>query len=427
MMKGKCLLTAGWREALLKGTWSVAAMLPVFLLAPLLWQQAGMPYPGAYTALMLTAVLGTGCMAWLGRPLLVLPSLSLTVWLVWLVMLAGGLNWQFVLSVQAIAAGVGLLLCCLPVGRRLTLLPPVLHWAMPVCLALMLLLFGLVQGRLLIHSPWAVTMLGDFHDPMAYLAVCGLVILAVLYLRRVQGAVLWSGLVTGGLALMEGFWEWPDAPLLFPEGLDRVALMLNPWLPLPDGGMSLAVMTGLALLLVLGSYSWSAGIAAWPDMPQRRTLAVLYAINVGAAFLGCLPVTVAPASAISAGEGDRLQSRRIALVMLAWLGLLLACEPIVKRMADFPVMAVPMLVGTGSCLLLRELPQARGLTWQRTEVLTAAITLLLALSWNVTAALGTGLLVWVVGQLLSGQQARVTWSQRLAALVYLAYLFFAPL
>jgi hypothetical protein len=33
----------------------------------------------------------------------------------------------------------------------------------------------------------------------------------------------------------------------------------------------------------------------------------------------------------------------------------------------------------------------------------------------------------VVGQLLSGQQARVTWSQRLAALVYLAYLFFAPL
>ena len=102
-------------------------------------------------------------------------------------------------------------------------------------------------------------------------------------------------------------------------------------------------------------------------------------------------------------------------------------EPIVKRMADFPVMAVPMLVGTGFCLLLRELPQARGLTWQRTEVLTAAITLLLALSWNVTAALGTGLLAWVVGQLLSGQQARVTWSQRLAALVYLAYLFFAPL
>lgn len=426
-----------WGRALRQGTLAIGTMLPCCLLVPLLLQQAGMPYPGAYTAMLLTSIVGTLYMAWRRLPLLVLPSLSLTVWLVWLVMLADGLNWQFVLAVQAIAAAVGWLLWQLPLRRRLPeLLPPVLHWALPTLLAVLLVLYGLVQGRVIMHSPWAVTALGNLHDPMAYLSLIGLLVLALLWVRRCRGAALWAGLLTAGLALAEGFWVLPASPFLVPEGLDRTALMLNPWLPLPTGGLAAAVLTGLVLVLVLSSLGWSAAEAARSGQSQGKIVAVTFAFTLLGAFLGSVPVTVAPASAIAGqdqqddgpqeGKGQD-GGRRTALVMAAWLLVLLICAPVVRSMADFPVMATPMLVGCGLWLLIRQLQRAQRVFWDRVNSLATAAVLGLALSWNVTAALGAGLLAWVLLNHVSGQGTRVNVWQRILALVWLAYFFFADL
>ena len=475
-----------WGRALRGGTLAVGAMLPVCLMVPLLLQQAGMPYPGAYTAMLVVSILGTLYMAYRGRALLVLPSVSLTVWLVWLVMLAGGLNWQFVLAVQAIAAAGGWFIwwlwgrradkapsgapdtaslplrfwCC--AGHR-PLLPPVLHWAVPTLLGAMLLLYGLVLGRVLIHSPWALVSLGNLQDPMAYLTLIGLLVLALLWARRVHGAALWAGLVTGLLALAEGFWVLPAAPFLLPEGLDRTALMLNPWLTLPTGGVGTAVLTGLVLVLTLSSLGWSAAEAVEAvevvdqDGPQaisqvasgaavsqaiplvtgeaagvqgdgafgNAAVRATFALTFLGAFLGSVPVTIAPASAVTQAEGPA--GRRTALVMVLWLLVLLLCAPVVRSMAEFPVAAAPMLVGAGLYLLGRQVRRAQALRWSRVEALTAVTVLALTLSWNVTAALGAGLLVWVLTSSVSGQAAEVSWPQRLLALVWLAYFFGAYL
>ncbi len=445
-MRREAKKAQGWREAWITGTTAVGVMLPVFLMVPLLLQQAGMHAAGSVTALAVTSIVGTLIMAWRGLPYLVLPSMSIAVWLVWIVMLAGGLNWQLVLAVQAAASLAGLLLWLSPMRKRLPrLLPQPVRWAVPAAVGVMLVLYGLVTARIVVHSPWAVTMLGSFQDPRAYLALTGILVTVVLLVRHVRMALLIGGVVTATLALIEGFWVLPDAPFLFPEGLDHTACMLAPWAPAPkDTGWMTAGMVGLVLVLVMSSLGWSMAETICPGREHGRTIAALFGVSLLGACLGCLPVTIAPAVVPEKQEnppgfGEKEQKnlgRRTALVMAFWIPVLLGCAPAVRSMAEFPVMSVPVLTGLGFLLLVRQFHFARSYSWDMRSGITAACIVVLALSWNLTAALGCGILAWVflgaaagIGKPAAERSADdgLSWAIRVLALVYLVYFIFADI
>ena len=418
----------------IKGKWpgraEVAAGLTLALtlsatlvMVPQLLFQAGMDFTAAYTACVLLSVLGTAWLAYRGLPFIAVPSVSIAVWLVYLVIISRGFAWQQVLGLAACVSLSGAVLFASPWGGRLlAALPQPVRWALMPAMGLMLILLGLTQGRIIVASPWSVTMLGDFQDPLAYFSLSGILLGALLLAMRVRGALAWSCFLTAALAFLEGFWVIPPAPVLLPEGLWKTAGQLTLMGAAVELKPAEYIGTGLALLLAASSQS-AAVLTGMQAGAEQRVLRNLSFLSLGGALLGCLPLTVSPVSAAMPALGGR--RGHVAALVAAVLAVLLFFEPVVKELATFPALAVPVLVLAGVQLLKDGLA---GLPWRdlravpAEEFLPAACVLvLLPLSWNITAGLGAGVAAWSLLMAAAGRGAEVPHLTRLLALFFIAY------
>ena len=418
----------------IKGRWpgraEVAAGLTLALtlsatlvMVPQLLFQAGMDFTAAYTACVLLSVLGTAWLAYRGLPFIAVPSVSIAAWLVYLVIISRGFAWQQVLGLAACVSLSGAVLFASPWGGRLlAALPQPVRWALMPAMGLMLILLGFTQGRIIVASPWSVTMLGDFQDPLAYFSLSGILLGVLLLAMRVRGALAWSCLLTAALAFLEGFWVIPPAPVLLPEGLWKTAGQLTLMGAAVELKPAEYIGTGLALLLAVSSQS-AAVLIGMQAGSEQRVLRNLSALSLGGALLGCLPLTVSPVSAVMPALGGR--RGHVAAMVAAVLAVLLFFEPVVKELATFPALAVPVLVLAGVQLLKDGLV---GLPWRdlravpAEEFLPAACVLvLLPLSWNITAGLGAGVAAWSLLMAAAGRGAEVPHLTRLLALFFIAY------
>ena len=418
----------------LKGKWpdgtEVAAGLILALslsatlvLVPWLLFQAGMDFTAAYTACVLSSVVGTAWLACRGLPFIAAPSVSIAAWLVYLVIISRGFSWQQVLGLAACVSLAGTVIFASRWGGKLLeAVPQPVRWALMPALGLMLILLGLMQGRIIVASPWSVTMLGDFQDPLAYLGLSGILLGALLLALRVRGALAWSCLLTAALAFLEGFWIIPPAPVLLPEGLWKTAGQLTLMGAAVELKPAEYIGTGLALLLTVSSQS-AAVLKGMLAGPERRVLRDLSSLSLGGALLGCLPLTVSPVSAAMPALGGR--RGYVAALVAAVLAVLLFFEPVVKELATFPALTVPVLVLAGVQLLKEGLA---GLPWGDLRAVptedflpAACVLVLLPLSWNIAAGLGAGVVLWSLLLAAAGRGAEVPWLTRLLALFFIAY------
>ena len=88
-----------------------------FIVVPSLLFQLGMDFAGAYTAYAVMAIAASLLMGWLRQPLMLLPSIAVSTYLVYLVGISQGLSWQQLLGACLAAAITGLLLCLSPLRR----------------------------------------------------------------------------------------------------------------------------------------------------------------------------------------------------------------------------------------------------------------------------------------------------------------------
>ena len=403
------------------------AMLPLALVAALtlvlvasLLARAGVPLPAAYAVSIVSAALGTLLISRGGRTLIALPSPAIAAWLIYEEIIARGLAWQEALGIVAV---VSLLYALLFHAEREThsidLLPPIVRTGLVLGLGFSMLVTACLYARILLPSPWALTMGGALSDPLMYYTLVGIVLTLVLHTMRVRGAVLIGMAVVGALTLLEGFWEIPAAPFLLPEGLDQTLGAFT--FPMR---IEAAVTVGVTLFFALMVES-GASLAAVESLSERgsyRVLTRLLGANFGAALLGAFPLTIAPLSAVlPAREEGRIGGIPFTACAFALLlVLLLPCAPLVQAIADFPAMPAAalfcfgLMLSTRGLRLLQASPEP--LTWG--DALVLAIFFLA--SYDIRVSLMDSLLVCVLLGI-----ARGTWLKtRRGAIVLAALLLF---
>ncbi len=410
------------------GAAAAAPLLAGFLVVPSLLFEAGMNFMGACLAYGITALLGTLVLAAHRLPLVACPSAAVSAWLVYVVILAKGLGWQQLLMVFVVTAIAGFVLLLSGTAEKLLeAVPYPVRRMLPGGLGLMLVVYGLGESRILTGSTWSLTMLGDFSDPLAFYGFLGIVIMAVLLAMRIRTALFWSMIAVAILSLAEGFWAVPDAPFFEPEGLDRTAFMADFGTILTDGKTALlALGTALTLLLVLLIESWGTLAAAVPDgdaSKRNRLLSELFGVSCFGALLGSVPLSLSPLSLTSKFAGGK--GRTAAFTAAVFLVLACFAEPFIKALGEFPALMVPVLVGSGILCLRQSLDGSwRDAAWP--DLFSAVCVLLLpALSWNLTAGIGAGVISWVILQPFAGGKVKVTRAQQFLAAVFLAYFLFA--
>jgi AGZA family xanthine/uracil permease-like MFS transporter len=105
--------------------------------------------------------------------------------------------------------------------------------------------------------------------------------------------------------------------------------------------------------------------------------------------------------------------------------LALFSEPIIASAAEFPAMAVPVLAGSGFCLLLKTLnhcPLSEQKEVQRAEVLAfSVLVLLLLLTGDFAMALGSSLIGYALFMSVSGRFRQVAGSVWLISGIFALY------
>ena len=386
----------GWiGAALCRAFVLVCAAVLVLTAAAALLTRAGMPFAGAYTGGVLVAAVGTLIVSRNGATRVLRPSPAITAWLVYEEIIAHGIAWQDVLIVSAVTAFIGVLLMrAASMGRMIGVLPPVIRTGLLLSLALGMLTQAAQAARILLPSPWALTMGGMLSDPLTYFTLVGVLLVLLLYVRQKELALpIGIGIVLL-LTWAEGFWEIPAAPFLQPE----LAL------PLMAGGqdtLDVPAAIGLGITLLIALTVESAAVlsaeGARPPANPDTPLARLFAVNGIGSLLGAFPLSIAPISAaLPAAEERRISgipSTAIGTALL--LFLLLPCAPLLAALAEFPAAPALSLAMLGLMLLRRALVQL-----QRAKLLTlcdaAVLAIFVLASYDLRTGLTLALLTWVL-------------------------------
>lgn len=392
------------------GVTMAMSSLAAFTATAFMWQLAGMDFAASFTISVLLSLAGTLWLAHGGYELVLTPSLTVTGYLVFIVAISHGLGWQTVLGSCFLASVLGIVLCHFagPVLRKGW--PPVLSWGIQLALAVFIISLGLKLGRIIITSPWQVTMLGDAADPLMFWSMAG-VVLTVALLAAGWRCALFAGMtVTGLVTFGEGFWVIPAAPFFLPAGLDKVAGQLN-FATASSQETAFFVITVLSLTVMLSVIHGSTSRAFCREKEISAGVKKLFILGALGALCGSSPLVASPASAAKAEAED---SRRAVLAAGVVLALALFCEPIIAAFADFPAMVVPVLAGSGFLLLLETvktcpLAQTEAETSQRAEVLAVTVmVLLLSLTGNFATALGSAVIGYVLFMTMAGKARQVT-------------------
>ena len=402
--KEKVLLTA-------LGTAFVLVSVAVFtlVLTTSLLARAGMPFMAAYAVSVAAAIIGTLAVSYGGRTLIALPSPAITAWLVYEEIIAHGVSWQGVLGITALTSCVGVILLRTRYAAALThALPSIIRTGLSFGLGLNMLMTAALYARILLPSPWALTMGGTLGDPLTYFTLMGILLVLLLCMRNVRTALpLGMGMI-GILTWAEGFWEIPAAPFFQPDIGTLVCAATLPQTEVPA-----AMLLGLTLLCALTVESAAVLAVRIRATEKRRGLTRLLATDAGAAFIGAFPLTISPISAVlprAEKEHHIAGIPQTAALFALLLLLLLPCAPLLSAMADFPAVPAIALSVLGLLLVSRALSMLRHSA--DTGLREAAVlSVFLLAAHDIQTGLTLALLVWTL--LTAARRERIapaTWG-----------------
>ena len=412
----------GWiGAALCRAFVLVCAAVLVLTATAALLTRAGMPFAGAYTGGVLAAAVGTLIVSRNGATRILLPSPAITAWLVYEEIIARGIAWQDALIVSAVTALIGVLLMrTVFMGRMIDGLPPVIRTGLLLSLALGILTQAAQAARILLPSPWALTMGGMLSDPLTYFTLVGILLVLLLYVQQKTTALP----VGIGIILLltwgEGFWEIPAAPFLQPAFVLPMETMV--------GTLDIPAAIGLGITLLIALTVESTAVLA-ADVRCVRTadsvLTRVFAVSGIASLIGAAPLIIAPISAALPAAEERhiggipSTAMWVALLLL----LLLPCAPLLAALAEFPAAPALALTVLGLMLLRHALVQLR-ITTSLTLRDTAVLAVFVLTSYDLQTGLTLALLTWVLLTAAGGAHHHIHRSTAvLTAVLVLSQLF----
>ncbi|MGE3258861.1 MAG: solute carrier family 23 protein, partial [Geobacter sp.] len=187
--------STSYRQETLAGVTTFLTMAYIIVVNPAILAVAGIPKEAQVTATILAAVIGCLVMAfWAKRPFAIAPYMSENAFVAFVVVKGMGYSWQIALGAVFWAGLAFLLLTLFKVRSWLAeSIPLSLKASFAVGIGLFLTFIGLNEvGLVVLGVPGAPVRLGNIAQPTVLLAIGGFLLTAVLFARRVNGALLYG-------------------------------------------------------------------------------------------------------------------------------------------------------------------------------------------------------------------------------------------
>ena len=180
----------------------------------------GMPSGAVFTSTALAAIVGCVVMAFWGKlPFGLAPGMGLNAFFVYTVCIGMGYSWQFALTAVFIEGLLFILLTITNVREAIVNAIPInLRYAIGGGIGLFIAFIGLQNAGVVVNNDATLVVLGDITSGSALLAMIGLVITGLLYIKNVKGAMLLGILVTTMIGIPMGVTDFKGV-LSAPESI----------------------------------------------------------------------------------------------------------------------------------------------------------------------------------------------------------------
>lgn len=180
----------------------------------------GMPSGAVFTSTALAAIVGCVVMAFWGKlPFGLAPGMGLNAFFVYTVCIGMGYSWQFALTAVFIEGLLFILLTITNVREAIVNAIPInLRYAIGGGIGLFIAFIGLQNAGVVVNNDATLVVLGDITSGSALLAMIGLVVTGLLYIKNVKGAMLLGILVTTIIGIPMGVTDFQGV-LSAPESI----------------------------------------------------------------------------------------------------------------------------------------------------------------------------------------------------------------
>lgn len=212
------------RKELFAGITTFLTMSYILAVNPSIFGQLdGMPMGAVFTSTALAAIIGCLAMAFWGKlPFGLAPGMGLNAFFVYSVCLGMGYTWQFALTAVLIEGLIFILLTITNVREAIVnAIPLSLRNAIGAGIGLFIAFIGLSSAGVVVNNDATLVGLGDITSGPALLALIGLLITGVLFIKNVPGSILIGILLTMLIGIPMGVTQFQGV-LSHPESISPI-------------------------------------------------------------------------------------------------------------------------------------------------------------------------------------------------------------
>ena len=321
------------RTEIIAGIITFLTMSYILVVNPNILGAAGMDKSALFTATALASILGTLLMAFIPRlPIAAAPGMGLNSFFAFSVVLGLGYSWQMALTAVFIEGIIFIILTFFNVRELIVQsIPKSIKDAIPVGIGLFIALIGLQNAGLIVKDENTMITLGDFANKHVWVAVIGLIVTAVLYVRNIHGSFLIGIAVATIFAAFFGLVYLPEGGIIsLPPSISPVFAKFE-WNNIFTLEMLIVVFTFLFVNLfdtigtLIGVATKAGFIDKHGNFPQIKK--ALFADALGTTFgavLGTSTVTSFVESASGVASGGRTGLTSVATAGMFAIALFLA-------------------------------------------------------------------------------------------------------
>ncbi len=410
------------------GLTTFLTMSYILAVNPDILSAAGMDKGAVFTATALSSAVARVLIAFRARlPFAEAPSMGINAFFAFTLVQGMGYSWETALAAVFVEGIVFILLTAFNIREKIVdCIPYNLRYAISAGIGMFIAFIGLKNAGIIVAHPATLVALGPF-TPLFLIAIIGIILSAVLVVRKVKGALFYSIAICTLIGVPLGVSNIPDSfsPVSMPQSLSPTFLKMD-FAPLLSFDMAMTIFA-LVFMDIFNTIGTLIGAAAKTEMMDEKgnvknikqaMMADAIGTSLGA-ILGTSTVTTYVESGSGIAEGGR--TGMTALVTGCFFLLALFFSPLFLLVPGAATTGALVMVGVFmlSSISMIDLSDL-------SEAFPVFVTLLtMVLTYSIAEGMALGMLAFVFVKLLSGQLRDVSMPLYILTVLFILRYIFA--
>ncbi|WP_132244746.1 NCS2 family permease [Marinisporobacter balticus] len=409
------------KTEIMAGITTFMTMAYIIIVNPLIMGETGMDQGAIFTATCLSAAVATLIMAFLANyPFVLAPGMGLNAFFAYTVVLGMGYSWEFALTAVFIEGIIFIILTFFNIREAIiNVMPMNIKNAVSVGIGLFIAFIGLANAGIVVANPATKVSLGDMGNPIALVAIIGLIITGILLAKNVKGALLIGIIATTIIGVPFGVTSMPTGFVSAPPSLAPIAFKLD-FKNIFSMDM-LVIMFTFLFVDLFDTLGTLVGVASKADMLDKdgklpKAKQALFADAVGTTFgalMGTSTVTTYVESASGVAVGGRTGLTAFTSGVLFLLALLFS--PIIRIIPAAATAPALILVGLFMMSPIKKIDLD-----DFTEAIPAFLTIIMMpLAYSIAEGITFGILAYVFLKMLTGRTKELSIPMYILAILFI--------